>query len=87
MVKLAGKILRLADNDPRRFTTYLPGTGKVRMKGATRVGRPRQNWGQITHERIWEHIREDVGQEQEVGDPLDAEQTEWIRDAATMGMY
>ena len=86
-IKLAGKILRCADNDPRRFTTYQAGTGKVKKKGKWRTGRPRTNWGDVTHERIWEQIREEIGEQDEIGDPRDEGQQEWIRDAATLGMF
>ena len=85
-IKLAGKILRCADYDPRRFTTYHAGTGKVKKKGKLRTGRPKINWGDITHKRIWERIREEVGEQDEIGDPSDVAQQAWIRDAAALGM-
>ena len=85
-ITLAGKILRCADNDPRRFTTYRAGEGTIKMKPNKRVGRPRKNWGHTTHERIWERIRDEVGGGDEIGDALDREQQDWIRDAATLGM-
>ena len=85
-IKLAGKILRCADRDPRRFTTYQAGTGKVKKKGKLRTGRPKINWGDVTHLRIWESIREEVGGGGEIGDPREAWQQDWIRDAATLGM-
>ena len=86
-IKLAGKILRCADNDARRFTTYQAGTGKVKKKGKRRTGRPKINWGDVTHARIWERIREEVGGRDEIGDPGDEWQQNWIRDAATLGMF
>ena len=86
-VKLAGKILRCADSDPRRYTTYRAGTGRVKKKVKLRTGRPRINWGDLTHVRIWEQIRAEIGEQDEIGDPRDEEQQNWIRDAATLGMF
>ena len=86
-IKLAGKILRCADNDPRRFTTYHAGPGKVKKKRKLRTGRPKINWGDVTHSRIWEMIREEVGGHDEIGDPKDEGQQSWVKDAATLGMF
>jgi len=56
-VKLAGHILRCADNDPRRFATYVQGTGRVKKKGKRRTGRPKINWGDETQESVGENPR------------------------------
>jgi hypothetical protein len=86
-IKLAGRVLRLADNDARRFTTYHAGSGRVKKKLKKRTGRPKINWGDVTHARIWERIRDELGEQEEIGDPHDAGQQDWIRDAATLGMF
>ena len=85
-VKWAGKVLRRADTDPRRFSTYMAGTAKVIKKGLKRVGRPRSNWGDETHSRAWTMIQEQLQLGDNIGDPTDTEQQDWVRDAATMGI-
>ena len=86
-IKLAGKILRLADNDPRRFACYVAGTAKVKKKHKRRSGRPKINWGDVTHCRIWERISEEYSLGEEIGDPLDESQQSWIQAAAHFGYF
>jgi len=51
-VRLAGHILRTADNDPLRQVAYEPGTASIKQVGKRRVGRPRQSWAHSTNELI-----------------------------------
>ena len=83
-VKWCGKVLRLLHDDPRFFTTYTTGAAKVKKKHTKRVGRPRLNWAEETHKRAWKTTQEFFDLGDELGDPEDAEQVEWVRDAANM---
>ena len=51
-VRLAGHILRTADNDPLRQVAYEPGTASIKQVGKRRIGRPRQSWAHSTNELI-----------------------------------
>ena len=80
-------MLRLADNDPRRFSTYVAGTAKVKKKGKRRAGRPKISWGDETHCRIWEHIRDEHDLGVDIGDPGDEFQQNWVQAAAHFGLF
>ena len=75
-VTLAGHLLRRQDEDPGRYTTYLPGTGRPRVNPKRRQGRPRTAWAEWTHKLAWYKVRGILGAPwcQQDPDPASPEQ-------------